>query len=293
MDDGRFRRPRQHEPDTSAVRHARSDERSQRPYHRIARQGVLPRRSVGAGILHFLSRLAEKVWRTPLLKRRTPVTLPRRLVDVAQNVHHTRGRLLPRADGPQGMWIEAFRGSGKDEIIEKFEDRIIGKYVIDDVVNPATGENNLPRRHHDKRRPCQGNRQSRHRQAVYATRCLPAAANTAYAASATAPTWQRAKPVNLGEAVGVIAAQVHRRTGNTAYHENLPHRRRCYLRRHHARSSPRGGTVRSQKTQRVRRHMRSDTARRWFPPTSTKRWCRWWTPTASCLKSTPYPTPPE
>ena len=65
--------------------------------------------------------------------------LTRRLVDVAQNVI-VREEDCSAGSRPQGMWIESFRGSGKDEIIEKFEDRIVGKYVIDDVVNPQTGE---------------------------------------------------------------------------------------------------------------------------------------------------------
>ena len=56
LDDGELRRPRQHGSDPSALRYARTHGGPLRPHHRAARQGVLPRRSVRSGILHFLSR---------------------------------------------------------------------------------------------------------------------------------------------------------------------------------------------------------------------------------------------
>ena len=65
--------------------------------------------------------------------------LTRRLVDVAQDMI-VREDDCSKGGRPQGIWIEAFKGAGKEEIIEKFSDRIIGKYVIDDVLNPTTGE---------------------------------------------------------------------------------------------------------------------------------------------------------
>ena len=65
--------------------------------------------------------------------------LTRRLVDVAQDMI-VREEDCSHGGRPQGIWIEAFKGTGEGEIIEKFSDRIIGKYVIDDVLNPATGE---------------------------------------------------------------------------------------------------------------------------------------------------------
>ena len=65
--------------------------------------------------------------------------LTRRLVDVAQDMI-VREDDCSKGGRPQGIWIEAFKGAGKEEIIEKFYDRIIGKYVIDDVLNPTTGE---------------------------------------------------------------------------------------------------------------------------------------------------------
>ena len=131
--------------------------------------------------------------------------LTRRLVDVAQNVI-VREEDCSAGSRPQGMWIEAFRGSGKDEIIEKFQDRIIGKYVIDDVVNPTTGEIICPgdtminddiakeivKAGIDK---------------LYMRTVLTCRSEHGVCCKCYGSNMATGKPVNLGEAVGVIAAQ--------------------------------------------------------------------------------------
>jgi DNA-directed RNA polymerase subunit beta' len=61
--------------------------------------------------------------------------LTRRLVDVAQE-------MIIRSEDCQdvkGTAVQAIRGS-KGEIIEPLRDRITGRYAVNDVVNPATGE---------------------------------------------------------------------------------------------------------------------------------------------------------
>ena len=131
--------------------------------------------------------------------------LTRRLVDVAQNVI-IREEDCSAGGRPQGMWIEAFRGSGKDEIIEKFEDRIIGKYVIDDVVNPATGEI-----------ICHGDTMINDDLAkeivkagidrLYMRTVLTCRSEHGVCCKCYGSNMATGKPVNLGEAVGVIAAQ--------------------------------------------------------------------------------------
>ncbi len=131
--------------------------------------------------------------------------LTRRLVDVAQNVI-VREEDCSAGSRPQDMWIEAFRGSGKDEIIEKFEDRIIGKYVIDDVVNPQTGE-----------LICHGDTMINDDIAaeivkaginkLYMRTVLTCRSEHGVCCKCYGSNMATGKPVNLGEAVGVIAAQ--------------------------------------------------------------------------------------
>ena len=131
--------------------------------------------------------------------------LTRRLVDVAQNVI-VREHDCSAGSRPQGMWIEAFRGSGKDEIVEKFEDRIIGRYVIDDVVNPTTGE-----------LICPGDTMIDDDLAsvivkagitkLYMRTVLTCRSEHGVCAKCYGANMANGKPVNLGEAVGVIAAQ--------------------------------------------------------------------------------------
>ena len=131
--------------------------------------------------------------------------LTRRLVDVAQNVI-VREEDCSAGSRPQGMWIEAFRGSGKDEIVEKFRDRIIGRYVIDDVVNPATGE-----------LICKGDTMINDDIAdaiekagitkLYMRTVLTCRSEHGVCCKCYGANMATGKPVSLGEAVGVIAAQ--------------------------------------------------------------------------------------
>ncbi len=131
--------------------------------------------------------------------------LTRRLVDVAQNVI-VREHDCSAGSRPQGMWIEAFRGSGKDEIVEKFEDRIIGRYVIDDVINPTTGEV-----------ICPGDTMIDDDLAsvivkagitkLYMRTVLTCRSEHGVCAKCYGANMANGKPVHLGEAVGVIAAQ--------------------------------------------------------------------------------------
>ncbi len=131
--------------------------------------------------------------------------LTRRLVDVAQNVI-VREEDCSAGSRPQGMWIEAFRGSGKDEIVEKFRDRILGRYVIDDVVDPVTGE-----------LICKGDTMINDDIAdaiekagitkLYMRTVLTCRSEHGVCCKCYGANMATGKPVNLGEAVGVIAAQ--------------------------------------------------------------------------------------
>jgi DNA-directed RNA polymerase subunit beta' len=60
--------------------------------------------------------------------------LTRRLVDVSQDV------IIRENDcgTTEGLWVEAFKDG--NELIEPFYDRIVGRYTIEDVLHPETGE---------------------------------------------------------------------------------------------------------------------------------------------------------
>ena len=127
--------------------------------------------------------------------------LTRRLVDVAQDViisEHDCGTL-------DGIEARAIVESG--EIIEPLRDRIIGRVTLEKIVDPFTGEVIVDANEeidedlasHD---PGRGHREGQ--DPLGADLRDRAAAS---APSATAATWPPGKLVELGQAVGVIAAQ--------------------------------------------------------------------------------------
>jgi DNA-directed RNA polymerase subunit beta' len=63
--------------------------------------------------------------------------LTRRLVDVSQDLIIREHDCCSKDDAP-GMWIEAFT-DGK-EVIESLEERITGRWSVDDIKDPKTGE---------------------------------------------------------------------------------------------------------------------------------------------------------
>jgi DNA-directed RNA polymerase subunit beta' len=131
--------------------------------------------------------------------------MTRRLVDVAQDVT-VREEDCAEGSRPTGMWIEAFTGSSKNEIIEKFSDRIIGKFVIDDVFHPETGE-----------LLARGNTMITDDSAkaivdagidrLYMRTVLTCRSTHGVCAKCYGSNMATGQPVTLGEAVGVIAAQ--------------------------------------------------------------------------------------
>ena len=69
--------------------------------------------------------------------------LTRRLVDVAQDVIVREEDCMAGSKKPRGMTVKAIIGPN-GEVIEGLEDRIQGRFVAEDVVNPATGEVIVP-----------------------------------------------------------------------------------------------------------------------------------------------------
>ncbi|MBR2030481.1 MAG: DNA-directed RNA polymerase subunit beta', partial [Clostridia bacterium] len=131
--------------------------------------------------------------------------LTRRLVDVSQDVI-VREDDCSAGSRPQGVWVQAITGNTKDEIIEKLEDRITGRWSIDQIVHPQTGEVLV-----------EADTMITEDQAiaiakagidkVYIRSVLTCKCKQGICAKCYGKNMANSMPVGLGEAVGVIAAQ--------------------------------------------------------------------------------------
>ena len=131
--------------------------------------------------------------------------LTRRLVDVSQDVI-VREEDCCDGSKPQGVWVTAITGDKKEEIIEKLEDRIAGRWSIDDVVNPATGEVIVPADTmitDDQAKAISAAGIEK----VYVRSILTCKSKHGVCAKCYGKNMANGRPVNLGEAVGVVAAQ--------------------------------------------------------------------------------------
>ena len=132
--------------------------------------------------------------------------LTRRLVDVSQDViireencHDTKGLWVSRI-------VDVLPGSGKEEVIEPFEDRLLGRYTIGEVVDPNTGEvivgdDEMISEAQVKKIVAAGITKV-HIRSVINCRSKHGVCVHCYGADMT-----NGRPVNIGEAVGIIAAQ--------------------------------------------------------------------------------------
>jgi DNA-directed RNA polymerase subunit beta' len=137
--------------------------------------------------------------------------LTRRLVDVSQDV------IIREEDcgAAQGIMVSDIREG--NEMNEKLEERLQGRFAVNDILDPATGEvlvskDKMMSEDDAKALLPQASRKWR------SAACCAAIPSTAYAPSATARTWPTGRLVGMGEAVGIIAAQVHRRNRAPAHH---------------------------------------------------------------------------
>jgi DNA-directed RNA polymerase subunit beta' len=156
----------------------------------------------GLNILEYFvaARGARKSLSDTALKTADSGYLTRRLVDVAQDV------IVREEDcGTQkGIWISKIMDG--NEVIEPLKDRIIGRFVIGDVKNPATGEVIVP-----------DNTMISEEQAdeiikagiesVLIRSILECDAKYGVCSHCYGADLATSKPVNVGEAVGIIAAQ--------------------------------------------------------------------------------------
>ncbi len=131
--------------------------------------------------------------------------LTRRLVDVSQDV-------IIREENcgtTEGLWVSRIVDvlpGGKEAVIEPFEDRLIGRYTLGDIVDPATGEVIVPNdtminEKQVERIVAAGIERVQIRSLINC-RAKHGVCAHCYGADMTS-----GKQVNLGEAVGIIAAQ--------------------------------------------------------------------------------------
>ncbi len=71
--------------------------------------------------------------------------LTRRLVDVSHSVIvKEEDCFVTLGESPKGIEVSAIKVDGEDKPIETLEDRLSGRYTVNDVVNPTTGEVIVP-----------------------------------------------------------------------------------------------------------------------------------------------------
>ena len=131
--------------------------------------------------------------------------MTRRLVDVSHNVIVNEEDCF-EGGRPQGVLVRAITGDNENEVIEKLEDRIEGKYTIDDVVNPETGEVLVPADTMISDDQAKAIVKAGIKE-VLVRSVLTCRSKHGVCAKCYGKNMSNGKPVQLGEAVGVIAAQ--------------------------------------------------------------------------------------
>ena len=132
--------------------------------------------------------------------------LTRRLVDVSHNVIvREEDCFAGTGEKPKGMWVSAILGE-KDKVIEGLEDRLIGRYTVDDVVNPKTGEVIIPAdtmiSEEQAAEVTKAGIDKVLIRSIFTCRCKHGVCAKCYGKNMS-----NMLPVNVGEAVGIIAAQ--------------------------------------------------------------------------------------
>ncbi|OGO88480.1 MAG: DNA-directed RNA polymerase subunit beta' [Clostridiales bacterium GWF2_36_10] len=131
--------------------------------------------------------------------------LTRRLVDVSQDVIIREYN----CHDDRGLWVRKIvdkLAGGKEEVIEPFEDRLIGRYVIGDVLDPNTGEVIVPNDtmidEDQITRMSSSGVEEIHIRSVINCKAKHGACVHCYGSDLATGL-----PVSIGEAVGIIAAQ--------------------------------------------------------------------------------------
>ncbi|MBO5379726.1 MAG: DNA-directed RNA polymerase subunit beta' [Clostridia bacterium] len=157
----------------------------------------------GISILEYFmaAKSSRKSLSDTALKTADSGYLTRRLVDVSHEV------IIREQDcGTRNYMVMSDIKDNDGQTVEKLEDRILGRYTVEDIVNPATGEvivkeNEMILARDVKKIIAAGIKEVKVRSVL---RCQ---AKGGVCAHCYGMDLASSKPVNIGEAVGVIAAQ--------------------------------------------------------------------------------------
>ena len=130
--------------------------------------------------------------------------LTRRLVDVSQDVIVREHDCLKEGDTVRGVWAEDIM-NGK-EVVEPFIDRIGGRYAAADIVDPKTGEVIVHTNEFITHEHCDKINKAGVKGA-YIRSVLTCKTRHGVCAKCYGADMSSGKPVSIGEAVGIIAAQ--------------------------------------------------------------------------------------
>ena len=128
--------------------------------------------------------------------------LTRRLVDVSQEMIIREDK----CDTTKGAWVSDIIDDKDKNVLEPLADRIVGRYTIGPVVNPTTGEvivedDTMITEEHAKAISAAGIQQ------VYIRTVIQCHSKYGVCAHCYGADLASGKPVQIGEAVGIIAAQ--------------------------------------------------------------------------------------
>lgn len=149
--------------------------------------------------------------------------LTRRLVDVCQDViirEDDCQETHPSLSTPKGVWVEDI--VYEKAVIEPLKSRIKGRVSVDELKHPETGEvlvraNELITEEIADAIVAAGYKRVQIR-SVFTCRSDNGVCAKCYGADMSTN-----KLVSQGEAVGIIAGSVHRRTGHSAYDAHIPY----------------------------------------------------------------------
>ncbi len=132
--------------------------------------------------------------------------LTRRLVDVAQEVIIKEDDCCASlGESPKGVKVSAIKGT-KGEIIEGLKDRIAGRFVTADVINPKTGEV-MVKAGEMIGEDMAGDIEKAGIEEVEIRSIFTCKSKTGVCAKCYGKNMSNNNPVQIGEAVGIIAAQ--------------------------------------------------------------------------------------
>ena len=156
----------------------------------------------GLNILEYFiaARGARKGLADTALRTADSGYLTRRLVDVSQEV------IIRSIDcnTKEGLWISEIRDG--NEVLEPFKDRLLGRYTIGEIVHPETGEviaeDNVMINEQQVKAIIAANIEK-----VYVRSILRCRSRSGVCIHCYGSDLATGKPVNIGESVGIIAAQ--------------------------------------------------------------------------------------